>query len=157
MTDKTVTDSDDTRGVVSGPKLLVHPKQWHWPWILWEVTFPIALPTLVTFLIGIVMLSAPSNMQTAIKVIYDFSPVTICFFSVTLLSTGLNRMWVKNQQKTGLFSALLGLFIISGFFSGIFTFFRQIKPDEGPNFYAYLIAIVIFFSTIRICHVASHD
>jgi hypothetical protein len=136
---------------------LIHPRQWHWDWICWEVVFPILLPTIVTFGIGLILLSAPTRLQVATRIIFDFSPVTICFFSVTLLATGLKRMWTRKQYNTGLFTMSLGLAIMSGFFAGIFTFFRQVEPNEGPNFYTYLISLFVFFFTVRICHASVND
>lgn len=120
-------------------------------WLGLEVALPLGIPVAIGIIvIGFTFLAGDDGPIEWHWTIEELTPWTLCFFSMTILSAALRRLYNEKAQARWLVLTLLLLMLVSGF-AGVLTYMHH-KPEWKPGFRPYSGAILFTLISVWMSH-----
>jgi hypothetical protein len=129
----------------------MHPRDWNWPWIIWQVLLPIFGPIFISFLVALSWSTGPTNFKMRADVILDVTPWALLFYSITLICVTMNDFWPKLSRHPVLGWGLIGIAIAASVYSSFIVIWRH-DPHFETTSPIYFVTLMLLFPCIILCH-----
>jgi MFS superfamily sulfate permease-like transporter len=132
----------------------MHPREWGWKWILWQVAAPLLGPIIVSLLVVLAWHTGKPGFRMQWSIVLDVSPWALTFYAMTLIGATMNDFWPKMQGHAVLGISLFTVATAVALYASFIVVWRH-DPDFKVGTPVYGVTLFLLFLSIVLCHQAA--
>src|SRR6266478_5697885 len=122
----------------------MHPKDWKWKWIFWQVLAPILGPILISAGVVFLWSTGQPGFQMDWHIIVDVSPWALTFYAITLIGATMNDFWHKMGDHWMLGAGLFGIATAVALYASFIVVWRH-DPKFVVGTPVYTVTLFLLF------------
>lgn len=133
----------------------MHPREWRWKWLFWQVLAPIFGPILISILVVLLWSTGQPAFQVKWGIIVDdVSPWALTFYTITLIGATMDDFWPKLGDHRMLGAGMIGTAIAVSLYASFIVVWRH-DPKFVVGTPIYAVTLLLLFLSIVLCHQAT--